>query len=68
MEIILFGGYLFFGAMANSFLKHHVLKMQTAYVFNLQNFIMEKIIWACLLGWITIPLAALLRLSGAGRS
>lgn len=68
MELILFGVYVFFGAMANSFLKHNLLHIQTAYVFSMSNFITEKIILACLLGWITIPVAMIMRIFGVGKS
>ena len=67
MELILFTIYIYAGARANSFLKHHILKMQTVYVFNLTNFITEKIIMGCLLGWITIPVAIIARLCGVGK-
>ena len=68
MELILFALYIFFGAKANSFLKHNLLHMRTAYVFDLSSFIIEKIILACLLGWITIPVAIVMRLVGVGKS
>ena len=67
MDLILFGIYLYAGVLSNSFLKHHVLKMQTAYVLNMQNFLLGKIIWAALLGWITIPIAIVLKLAGVGK-
>lgn len=37
MDLIIVGIYIWAGAMANSYLKHNLLKIQTAYVFNLQN-------------------------------
>lgn len=67
MDLIIVGIYIWAGAMANSYLKHNLLKIQTAYVFNLQKFILEKIIMAFILGWLTIPLAIILKLCGVGK-
>ena len=62
MELILFGAYIYAGVLANSFLKHHILQMRTAYILNMQDFLIGKIIWAALLGWLTIPIAIILYL------
>lgn len=68
MELVLFAIYIYAGGMANSFLKHHILKLQTVYVFSLSTFITEKIILAALLGWATIPAAIVMRLCGMGKN
>lgn len=67
MELILFAVYIYAGAVANSFLKHRILKVQTVYVFSFTTFVTEKIVVAALLGWITIPLALIMRLCGIGK-
>lgn len=67
MGLILLLLYAYCGAKANSFLKHHILHMRTAYVFNMVSFIFDKVFMSLALGWITIPLAILLWAFGLGR-
>lgn len=61
IKLILLGAYIYCGGMANSFLKHNILKMETVYVFNFWGFLTEKMILAVLFGWLTIPIALVLR-------
>ena len=68
MELILFIIYVYLGASANSYFKHNVLKVETVAVFNMQNFIMEKIIMGALLGWISIPVVVIMKLLGIGKN
>lgn len=53
--IILF--YIVCGGMGNTYVRHNILGVQTAYVFNMKNFLLEKIACAFILGWISIPVA-----------
>ena len=67
MSIIFFILYLMGGAKANSFCKHRIFHMQTVYVFSWQQFILDKICWAALLGWISIPIAIGMKVFGTGK-
>lgn len=59
--------YLFLGSKANTYCKKHILHLETAYVFNIWNWIINKGFWAFLLGWLTIPLAIIIWLFQRGK-
>ncbi len=57
MEIILILAYIACGGIANSYVQYNLFGIQTVYVFNMKNFLLDKIAWAFILGWISIPVA-----------
>lgn len=59
MGLVLILIYIAAGAAANTYIRHNIFGIQTVYVFSWENFIMDKFIWAVLLGWISIPVAIL---------
>lgn len=65
--LIIFMFYLYAGAKANSFIKHNIFHLQTALIFDLRRFVIDKIIMSLFLGWISIPLALILYVIGVGR-
>lgn len=67
MELLIFAIYIYAGAKANSFIKHNVFGIRTVLVFNLGNFILDKIILSFLIGWASIPIAIVLYFFGVGR-
>lgn len=57
MDYIWFFLYLFLGYNANNYLRRNLLGQTAVIYFNTGAYIMKEIIWALLLGFITIPLA-----------
>ena len=60
MEIIgllLIGLYWYAGDQANQYLKYHILDVRAEFYGNWGDYMVERIIWATILGWATIPLA-----------
>ena len=49
--------YVFLGYNANQYLRRHLLGQVGAIYFDTGSYIMKEIIYATLLGFITIPLA-----------
>ena len=52
-----FGVYLYFGDKAIYYIKYHILNTRAEIYSNTGDYIIARIIWAMLLGWIAIPLA-----------
>lgn len=48
--------YFFFGYQANQWCKYHLLGVRAEMTSDLGNFFVSRIIWAAILGWITIPI------------
>ncbi len=57
--------YVWLGDKANQFCKRNILHLQTAYVTNIIGWLTHRLIWAILLGWITIPLSFIMWIFGA---
>lgn len=59
MELVFLAAYCFIGHKANMYLRYHLLGQTGVIYANTGNFIVSQIIWAILLGWLTIPLMLL---------
>ena len=57
MELILIIIYVFCGDKANYYLKYHLLNIRAEVHSDMNDYILGRIIWGGLLGWISIPLA-----------
>jgi len=57
MENLFILFYIFCGSVANSYVKHNIFGIRTVYIFNMKNFLLEKLVYAFMLGWISIPIA-----------
>lgn len=64
MEIVLLVLYLYLADKANQFCKRHILHIETAYVFDIKSWLTTRVLWAILIGWITIPLAFIMWIFG----
>ena len=62
--LILLAIYIFLGDKANQYCKRHILHLETVYVFDISTWLTNRAIWALLIGWITIPVAAVMWLFG----
>ena len=51
--------YCYMGDKANYYLKYHLLGRRAEIYTDTNDYILSRIIWATLLGWVTIPLAFL---------
>lgn len=54
-ELILFI-YIFLGCKAINYIKRNIFGLETVFIFDLKQFILEKIVMGLLLGWIAIPI------------
>ncbi len=57
MDKLYFFLYIFLGYNANQYLRRHLLGQVGVIYFDTGSYIMKEIIYATLLGFITIPLA-----------
>ena len=57
MDKLYFFLYVFLGYNANQYLRRHLLEQVGVIYFDTGSYIMKEIIYATLLGFITIPLA-----------
>ncbi len=57
MDKLLILAYIACGGIANAYLRHNLFGIQTVYVFNMKNFLLDKIAWAFIFGWLSIPVA-----------
>lgn len=64
LEGVAFIAYIYFGDKANQFCKRNILHLETAYVFNIGQWLLWRFGLGLFLGWITIPIALLLLLFG----
>ncbi len=55
----LFGLYLYAADKANRYCKYHLLNQRAEIYSDTGDYIMNRIIWAFILGWATIPIALL---------
>ena len=60
-ELIIFVIYIYAGVKAIYYLKYHILNTRAEIYSNTGDYIISRIIWALLLGWVAIPLALLHR-------
>ena len=51
--------YCYLGDTANYYLKYHVLNARSEFYADTGEYIISRLTWAVLLGWITIPIALL---------
>lgn len=65
---LLFFAYIYFGNMANNWFKYNVMGVRAEIYSDTGQHYLNKIIWATILGWISIPLAIILSLAGVGKS
>lgn len=49
--------YCYAGDKANSYCKYHLLNVRAEIYGDTGNYIMNRIFWATVLGWATIPIA-----------
>lgn len=49
--------YAYAGDSANYYLKYHLLNQRAENYHDTGEYIMQRIIWAVILGWVTIPVA-----------
>lgn len=68
MEAILLIVYIFCGDMANRFLKYHVFNVRAEYTSDMKNYIIQRACLGAVLGWISIPIAIVLKIFGVGKS
>ena len=59
MELILIAIYVFCGDRANYYLKYHLLNIRAEVHSDMNDYIISRIIYGGLFGWISIPLAIL---------
>ena len=59
MELILLAAYCFIGYQANMYLKYHLLGQTGVIYSSTTGYMTSQVIWAVLLGWLTIPLMLL---------
>lgn len=64
LELILFWIYVFLGDRANYWCKEHMFNLRGELIFNMQRYIVGRIISAVLLGWLTIPIVGGWKLIG----
>ena len=57
--IILTLVYIYAGDKANYYLKYHLLGVRAEVYGDTGNYLMSRFIWGAILGWATIPIAAL---------
>lgn len=67
MELILLAIYVGFGYVANQWVKYHLMNVRAEYTNDVGNFYLSRIIWALLLGWISIPVMVIGKLLGKGK-
>lgn len=67
MELILLIAYLWLGVKSITFFRTKILKLNYIYFGTFSDFIFKKVFWAIALGWITIPLWAILSVVGIGK-
>lgn len=53
----LFAVYAYAGDSANYYLKYHLLNQRAEVYSDTGNYIVQRIIYAVILGWLTIPVA-----------
>ena len=58
-EMLIFIVYLYAGDRAIYYLKYHILNTRAELYSNTGDYIISRIIWALLLGWVAIPLTFL---------
>ncbi|WP_294147397.1 hypothetical protein [uncultured Selenomonas sp.] len=59
--------YVFCGNMANNWFKYHIMGVRAEIYSDTGQHYFNKIFWAILLGWATIPLAIILSVLGIGK-
>ncbi|MBR1647184.1 MAG: hypothetical protein IJ685_10460 [Selenomonadaceae bacterium] len=57
--IILILVYIYAGDKANYYLKYHLLNVRAEVYGDTGDYVMSRFIWSAILGWATIPIAAL---------
>jgi len=64
MQLILLVVYVGSGYKANLWVKYHLMNVRAEYTTDVGNFYLSRIIWALLLGWISIPVMLIGKLLG----
>ena len=59
LSIILILVYVYAGDQANYYLKYHIMGVRAEIYGNTGDYTLNRVIWAAILGWATIPLAIL---------
>lgn len=59
IALILMFAYFYAGDQANYYLKYHLLGVRAEVYGDTGNYIMSRFIWSAILGWATIPVAAI---------
>ena len=59
VTLVLLIVYTYAGDRANYYIKYHLLNQRAEIYSDTGNYIMSRIIYAGILGWITIPIALL---------
>lgn len=64
LVLILFIVYIYLGDKANQYCKRHILHLETVIVYDVFTWLTNRAIWGCLLGWLTIPIMAVMWIFG----
>lgn len=59
LVLIMIAIYWYAGDWANYYCKYHFFNVRAEIYGNTGDYIVQRIIWATLLGWLTIPVALL---------
>lgn len=59
LGLAIFVVYIYAGDQANRYIKYHLLNQRAEFYSDTGDYIMNRIIWAFILGWASIPIALL---------